>query len=382
MRSAPPADQSVKVSRAAEICSVSRNEMKLSPVRLGERSLIMILHSFHSVPSTFSSTHGFFTLIQLKHTHTRTPPNPNPHTYVHMHLWSDVEYVNRHLLQHPISSSHHVSDMLMQPTEGFFLPLSLCLSTSPRPLAFPLASSPQPRHTRVCQHEQMRQRRGGGREEKRSFTQNLIMMLLWMDVTHTNRHVSNGEEPGILENNGGGIQQREAECGRKDKAPSSCATQPPPPSSAVMSKRRVLLPPWQHAQLRTFKDPQQTRPRRRDGWRPIPGEHCTRSKAWSVLWFIKDEMGWDPFPEDPHLAALAAFCCFWQEFWTNTWMLKDAVIFPCSLWGQRLSASRSGTEQWGRRGESGRAAHTSNWCQAIWLCLFSPDESRRGLVTL
>lgn len=128
MRSAPPADQSVKVSRAAEICSVSQNEMKLSPVRLGERSLIMILHSFHSVPSTFSSTHGFFTLIQLKHTHTRTPPNPNPHTYVHMHLWSDVEYVNRHLLQHPISSSHHVSDMLMQPTEGFFLPLSLSLS--------------------------------------------------------------------------------------------------------------------------------------------------------------------------------------------------------------------------------------------------------------
>lgn len=104
--------------------------------------LIEILPSFHFPPSTLCSTHAPFTVMQsitfffssYWHTHT--------HTYVHTHRWPDAEYVNRHLLQYPISSPHHVSDMLMQPTQ--FLnsttptpppppthPLSLCfLSTS------------------------------------------------------------------------------------------------------------------------------------------------------------------------------------------------------------------------------------------------------------
>lgn len=56
---------------------------------------------------------------------------------------------------------------------------------------------------------------------ERGFKQNLIMMLLWMDVTHTNRHVSNSEKLGLLENNSRESRRGFAECGRKDKAPSS-----------------------------------------------------------------------------------------------------------------------------------------------------------------
>lgn len=44
------------------------------------------------------------------------------------------------------------------------------------------------------------------------------MMLLWMDVTHTNRHVSSSEKLGLLENNGEKSRRGDAECGRKDKA--------------------------------------------------------------------------------------------------------------------------------------------------------------------
>lgn len=29
----------------------------------------------------------------------------------------------------------------------------------------------------------------------------MIMMLLWMDATHTSRHMSNNEKSGLLENN-------------------------------------------------------------------------------------------------------------------------------------------------------------------------------------
>lgn len=36
-----------------------------------------------------------------------------------------------------------------------------------------------------------------------SFKQTLIMMLLWMDVTHTNRRASSSEKPSLLENNSG-----------------------------------------------------------------------------------------------------------------------------------------------------------------------------------
>lgn len=35
--------------------------------------------------------------------------------------------------------------------------------------------------------------------------------------------------------------------------------------------------------------------------------HCSHSKAWSALWFIKNEMGKDLFPRDPQLAVLTAF---------------------------------------------------------------------------
>jgi len=149
---------------------------------------------------SFSSIHFCFTLAShilmtsitfspLSHTHT--------HTYVHMHRWPSVEYVNRHLLQYPIFSPHHVSDMLMQPTQ--FFP-----STSSPPFTFPLLPLLSADIPEACQQQQMRERRGESVERgERGFKQNLIMILLWMDVTHTNRHVSSSEKPGLLENNSG-----------------------------------------------------------------------------------------------------------------------------------------------------------------------------------
>lgn len=66
--------------------------------------------------------------------------------------------------------------------------------------------------------------------------------------------------------------------------------------------------------------------------------HCSQSKAWSALWFIKDEMGWDLFPGDPHLAVLTAFAAL-NEFWVNIWMLKDTMglWFAGSLWDHTSS---------------------------------------------
>lgn len=131
-----------------------------------------------------------------------------------MHRWPDAEYVNRHLLQYPISSPHHVSDMLMQPTQFLH-------STSFPPLPSPCFLSSAPAYTTPAKDEQMRQRRGeeGGKREwgESGFKQNLIMMLLWTDVTHTNRHVSNHEKPGLLENNSGESRREMLSVGGRTK---------------------------------------------------------------------------------------------------------------------------------------------------------------------
>lgn len=52
---------------------------------------------------------------------------------------------------------------------------------------------------------------GGGLKQK------LIMMLLWMDVTHANRHVSEREGAALISGNSGGVsreRKRERERGR------------------------------------------------------------------------------------------------------------------------------------------------------------------------
>lgn len=176
------------------------------------------LHPLLLHPCLFS-THDIHYFPPLPNTHTHT--HTCTHTYVHMHRWPNVEYVNRHLLQYPISSPHHVSDMLMQPTQflhstsspPFFA--SLCfLSSAPTYPSLP---------TWADEAEEGKGREGERASEciERGFKQNLIMMLLWMDVTHTNRHVSSSEKQGLLENNSRESRRGFAECGRKDKSPSS-----------------------------------------------------------------------------------------------------------------------------------------------------------------
>lgn len=146
---------------------------------------------------------------------TTTTTHAHTHTYVHMHHWLDVEYVNRHLLQYPISSPHHVSDMLMQPTQFLH-------STSSPPSPFtplPLLSVglPEP-----AKDEQMRQRSGGRRERERESGGDLQTKPdndVVMDGCYTQTGIwATARSCCLLENNGWESRREMPRCGWKDKA--------------------------------------------------------------------------------------------------------------------------------------------------------------------
>lgn len=120
--------------------------------------LIEILPSFHFPPSTLCSTHAPFTLMQSITFFFFPPSDTHTHTYVHTHRWPDAEYVNRHLLRYPISSPHHVSDMLMQPTQF------LNSTTPPHPPSLCFLSTSLPRMSRWGREGGKKE---GGRERAR-----------------------------------------------------------------------------------------------------------------------------------------------------------------------------------------------------------------------
>lgn len=111
------------------------------------RPLIEILPSFHFCQAALCPTRAPLMLLQsvtfsFSSPHTYTHARARAHTYVHMQRWPHAEYVNRHLLQYPISSPHHVSDMLIQPAQ--FSTLHNLPNPPPAPpppsARFPLAS--------------------------------------------------------------------------------------------------------------------------------------------------------------------------------------------------------------------------------------------------
>lgn len=70
---------------------------------------------------------------------------------------------------------------------------------------------------------------------ERGFKPNLIMMLLWMDVTQKNMRTSSGQKPGLLENNNGNS--------RKGKLSVGGRTELQPLALSVLLFLQPLLPP-------------------------------------------------------------------------------------------------------------------------------------------
>lgn len=198
------------------------------------------------------------------------------------------------------------------------------------------------------------------RERERGFKNDNDVV---MDGCYTNRHVSNNEKPGWLENNkkqsrrelrSGGVRTKLWHLWRSlcfSLVNHAATTQPCPTDilSAIMSSEvDTSQSQWtsfccsmyyMHAQMCTSRMQEASY---------VPGRvafalswemdgvlfqrHCSQSKSRGVLWFIKDEMGQDLFlpPKKKKIPSWLSFCCFDDAL--SECMNTNWLFFACYMW--------------------------------------------------
>lgn len=233
-----------------------------------------------------------------------TSINFSAHTHTHTHAPLDQLWICK-LTSAPVSSllSRHVSNMLMQPTH--FLHFT---SFHPPPTSIP-------QHPEPANDKQTRQRRDGEREGLQIKADNDVVM----DGCSTHKQACEQQQQAdhrtMVKSPGerGGALCSLSHCHRHKLA----ATHTPSPRSHIWHTG-VAAHTHTHTVQRAACIEACTCSRvihnrmwteRWDGRQPIPG-HCSQSKTWHELWFIKDEMGDTFIPELPCRPCSQRFCFY------------------------------------------------------------------------